>query len=191
MLPLFLLFTLVPAFELYLIVTVGARIGILNTIFVIIATGILGMALARNEGMMVLERIRTAAARGEMPQDSIVDGLLILVAGALLVTPGFFTDALGLLALFPLTRPLLRRPILKRLKAHMLKSHTAQQRARSQSPDQPAWPFDEGGSSWPPKGQDPTSPKTPPSDPPIQIRIDAIEKPTTTSDAADDDRSES
>jgi UPF0716 protein FxsA len=173
MLPLFLLFTLVPALELYLIVTIGARIGILNTIFVIIATGVLGMALARNEGMMVLERIRSAAARGEMPQDSIVDGLLILVAGALLVTPGFFTDILGLLALFPLTRPLLRRPILKRLKAHMVKTYQAQQGHPGQAPGQAAWPFEDKSKAWPPNAQSPQArPK-----PEVHVQIDAIEKP--------------
>ena len=164
MVMLFLLFTLVPALELYLILTVGSRIGVLNTVLVIIGTGVLGTALARNEGLLVLEKIRTAAARGEMPQDSIVDGLLILVAGALLVTPGFFTDALGLLALFPLTRPLIRRPILARLRARMVRG--GPQGAPGSGK---AWPFDEDR-AWPPTSGDNTPP------PPGQVRIDAIEK---------------
>lgn len=176
MLPLFLLFTLLPALELYLIITIGARIGVLNTVLVIIGTGVLGTALARNEGLMVLEKIRRAVARGEMPQDSIVDGLLILVAGALLVTPGFFTDALGLLALFPLTRPLIRRPILARLRARMVTRRPGGAPGAGYGAGKSS-PFDEDR-PWPPKARDDAQ------IPPGEVRIDAIEKPPQAGDDA-------
>ena len=111
-----LLFIVVPAVEIALLIEVGGRIGGLNTFFVIVATGVLGAALARNEGMMVLARIQSAVERGLMPQNEIVDGLMILVAAAMLLTPGFVTDAVGLLVLFPLTRPVFRRFVLARIK---------------------------------------------------------------------------
>ena len=117
--PLVLLFILVPAAELMLVFELSHRVGGLNTLLVILVTGVLGYTLARNEGLQVLHRIQRALERGEMPRDEIVDGLMILVAGALLVTPGFLTDAFGLLVLFPLTRPLFRRAVLARIQAHI------------------------------------------------------------------------
>jgi UPF0716 protein FxsA len=117
--PLILLFILVPAAEVMLVFELSDRVGGLNTLLVILITGVLGYSLARNEGLQVLERIQRALERGEMPRDEIVDGLMILVAGALLVTPGFLTDAFGLLVLLPLTRPLFRRAVLSRIKARI------------------------------------------------------------------------
>jgi len=116
-----LLFIVVPAVEIALLIEVGDRIGGWNTLLVIIATGVLGAALARNEGLIVLERIRRVLEQGRMPQNEIVDGLLILVAGVMLLPPGFVTDALGLLILLPVTRPLFRRFVLKRLEERIIR----------------------------------------------------------------------
>lgn len=104
----FLLFIVVPAVELFLIVQVGARIGFLWTLLTIVGTGVIGAMLAKAEGLAVLARIRDAVAEGRMPAEELVDGILILLAAALLITPGFITDFTGFLALFPLTRPIFR-----------------------------------------------------------------------------------
>ena len=116
---LLLVFIVIPAVELFLILQIGGRIGLLATALTIIATGVLGVALARSEGLLTLERIRRALAEGRMPAAEIVDGLLILVAAAVLLTPGFLTDAVGLLILFPLTRPFFRALVLTWLAKRM------------------------------------------------------------------------
>lgn len=116
---LLLLFVVVPAVELLLIVEVGGRIGTLATLGIIVLTGVAGVTLARAEGLAVLERVRAAAAEGRMPTDEVVDGGLILVAAAMLLTPGFLTDACGFLLLFPLTRPLFRRLAARWLRARI------------------------------------------------------------------------
>ena len=116
---LFLLFIVVPAVELILILQVGSRIGLLYTLLLIVVTAMVGVTLAKNEGLAVLQRMRQAAAEGRMPAREMVDGVLILVAGALLLTPGFLTDAVGLLVLFPLTRPFFRRFAISRIEIRM------------------------------------------------------------------------
>jgi len=103
-----LLFIGIPAIELALLFEVGGHIGTLNTFLLIIFTGVLGANLARREGLGVLRTIQEELGRGEMPATSIVDGAIILVAAALLLTPGVLTDAFGFFCLFPLTRPLMR-----------------------------------------------------------------------------------
>ncbi|MBG0777119.1 MAG: FxsA family protein [Desulfovibrionaceae bacterium] len=106
---LLLLFTLIPVAELYLFIKVGSRIGALATIAIVILTGVVGAALARAQGLGAMRRIQEATARGEMPADEMIDAVFILVAGLLLLTPGFLTDALGVLLLVPATRALVRR----------------------------------------------------------------------------------
>ncbi len=106
---LFALFVVVPAVELALLIEIGRRIGTLETILLIFATGALGAALARQQGLRVLRQVQIDSAAGRMPADALVDGVLILVAAALLVTPGVLTDAFGFACLVPATRALLRR----------------------------------------------------------------------------------
>jgi UPF0716 protein FxsA len=101
---LFLLFTLVPAVELYLIIKVGSVIGALNTIFIIIFTGILGAYYAREQGFKVVSNIQAKMQQGTVPGDDLVNGAMLLVGGALLITPGFITDFLGFSLIFPPTR---------------------------------------------------------------------------------------
>lgn len=110
---LFLLFALVPLIEIYLFIEVGSRIGALNTVAVVILTALLGAWLARAQGVRVLENIRTRMAAGQMPADQLIDGAMILAAGLVLLTPGFFTDALG----FGLLVPQVRAWIKEKLKA--------------------------------------------------------------------------
>jgi len=101
---LFLLFTVVPAIELYLIIKVGSVIGALNTIFIIIFTGILGAYYAREQGFRVVSNIQRKMQQGAVPGDDLVNGAMLLVGGAFLITPGFLTDFAGFSLSFPPTR---------------------------------------------------------------------------------------
>lgn len=102
------LFTILPALELFLLIKVGTYIGALNTISIIILTGVTGAALARYQGFIVISRIQNELAKGNLPNSELFDGALILAGGILLLTPGFITDILGLVLLFPLTRALFK-----------------------------------------------------------------------------------
>ncbi len=99
-----ILFTVLPALELALLIKVGSHIGALNTILIVIATGIIGAAIARYEGFRVLMKVQDSLQRGIMPSAEILDGFMVLAGGIALLTPGFITDVLGLLLLFPVTR---------------------------------------------------------------------------------------
>lgn len=112
---LFLLFTLVPLCELYLLLRIGEWLGGLATITLVLVTGALGAAMARLEGLRVLRSWQSALAEGRLPEDGVVSGVLVLVGGVLLVTPGVLTDAAGLALLVPVTRRLIARQLTRRL----------------------------------------------------------------------------
>lgn len=107
MLRLFLLFTVLPAADFYLLIKVGQNIGAWETVWIVLMTGFLGAYMARSQGLQILVRIQQEALRGEMPTKSLFHGLLIFVGGVLLITPGFITDSLGFLMLIPWCRSLL------------------------------------------------------------------------------------
>ena len=117
---LILLFTLVPALELALLIEVGSRIGTLATIGLIVATGVLGAALARQQGLHVLGRIQAELSAGHLPASSLVDAVIVLLAGALLVTPGILTDVLGFLCLVPGFRSLVKARLRRRFERAVL-----------------------------------------------------------------------
>ncbi|MEM1271938.1 MAG: FxsA family protein, partial [Bacteroidota bacterium] len=94
---LLLLFVVVPLVELVLLIELGERIGFLNTVLLVFATGILGSSLARSQGMKLFRDVQTQLGAGRSPNDALIDGLIILVCGALLLTPGVLTDVFGLL----------------------------------------------------------------------------------------------
>ena len=106
---LLLLFIAIPIIELFLLVEIGQRVGTLTTVGIIIATGAVGASLARQQGMSTLARLRADLAAGRSPADPIVDGVLILVAAAVLITPGLLTDLAGFLCLIPAFRRLVKR----------------------------------------------------------------------------------
>ena len=106
---LFLVFVIVPLVELYLLIQVGEVIGAPATIGLVIATALLGAALARREGLRTFLAIQETVAAGRLPTDDLIEGVMILLAGLLLLTPGFLTDAIGFLVLIPPTRRRLRR----------------------------------------------------------------------------------
>ena len=103
-----LLFLIVPFAELFVLLKVGGAIGVLNTIVVLLAVSALGAWLVKREGLTVLRRAQQRVEAGEMPGRELIDGVLILFAGALLLTPGFLTDVLGVVLLFPPTRAAFR-----------------------------------------------------------------------------------
>ncbi len=108
LLKLILLLTLVPLVELFILVKLAEATSFLLTVGIVLGTGVLGAALARLEGLRVLANMQGQLDRGELPADGILDGVLILLAAALLVTPGLITDACGFLLLAPPTRHLVR-----------------------------------------------------------------------------------
>jgi len=101
---LLVLLVLIPVVEIYFLVKVGQVIGALNTIAVVILIGIIGAYLAKSQGIRVVSRIQSTIQRGQLPGKELVEGVMILIGGILLVTPGFFSDIIGLFFLFPLTR---------------------------------------------------------------------------------------
>ena len=107
--PVFILFLVVPFVEIYLLVEIGSRIGAPWTILLVVLTAIVGAWLVRVQGLATLRRFQTSLARNELPATALVDGLCLLITGALLLTPGFFTDVVGFACLIPQ----LRRALIK------------------------------------------------------------------------------
>lgn len=106
---LILLFTVVPIVELALLIKVGHYLGVLNTVGIIILTGVTGAYLAKMQGLHILRRIQEEVNQGMMPADKLFDGFLILCSGILLLTPGLLTDIAGFMGLIPLTRNLFKQ----------------------------------------------------------------------------------
>ncbi|MCE2512152.1 MAG: FxsA family protein [Acidimicrobiia bacterium] len=103
----------VPLLELYVIIQVAGGMGTGQTILLLILVSVVGAWMVRRSGLGVLNQIRNRLNRGELPAAELVDGLLILLAGALMLTPGFITDAVGLLLLFLPTRVLVRSLLMR------------------------------------------------------------------------------
>ncbi|NOX43291.1 MAG: FxsA family protein [Gammaproteobacteria bacterium] len=104
---LFLLFLIVPIIEIYLLIKVGGLIGAIPTIFLVVFTAVLGAWLLRIQGFSTIRRVQNSInsiAQGEIPAVEMLGGVLLLVSGALLLTPGFFTDTIGFLLLLPAFR---------------------------------------------------------------------------------------
>ena len=108
---LFILLLAVPIVEIALFIKIGGLIGLWPTIGIVIATALAGAALLRSQGLATLRSARASLAENRFPLDQVFDGLCLAVAGALLLTPGFFTDAVGLLLFVPPLRAALRRRI--------------------------------------------------------------------------------
>ena len=114
-----LLFLVVPFLELFVLIQVGSLIGALPTVAVLVVVSVVGAWLVKREGLGVLHRARQQMAAGRVPAAELVDGVLILFAGALLLTPGFLTDFLGVLLLVPPVRAGLRAGARRRLTRRM------------------------------------------------------------------------
>lgn len=98
------IFIILPILEIAMIVAVGHLIGVVPTLLLLFIFSVAGAVLAKHEGAAVWKRFRDAMKRGEVPSDHVADGFLVLLGAALLLTPGFITDAMGLLALLPISR---------------------------------------------------------------------------------------
>ena len=106
---LFIAFIVVPIVEIYVLIQVGQVIGPWWTILLLVIDSIIGSWLIKREGGRAWRALRTALESGRMPAAELADGALILIGGTLMLTPGFVTDALGILLILPVTRPVFRR----------------------------------------------------------------------------------
>ncbi len=108
---LFILFLIVPVIEIYLLIKVGSLIGAVPTVATLLLISLAGAWLVRHQGFRVLGRIQAELSQGRLPAAEMLDGALVLVGGVLLLTPGFFTDFLGLFFLIPVTRAVIKQAL--------------------------------------------------------------------------------
>lgn len=121
-----LLFIILPIAEMWLLIEVGAEIGALNTIVLVLLTAVIGFALLRQQGLATLARAQQRMAEGQIPAAEMAEGICLAVGGALLLTPGFITDVFGFVCLLPGLRKLLIGGVLKRMQQNQQSGFTAQ-----------------------------------------------------------------
>jgi len=109
-----ILFVGVPFAELYVLIQVGHAIGVLNTLGLLLLVSIVGAWLAKREGIGVIRRMQAALEAGRVPGAELVDGFLILLAAALMITPGFLTDIVAIFLLLPPVRAMVRQTLRRR-----------------------------------------------------------------------------
>jgi UPF0716 protein FxsA len=127
---LFFLFIVVPIAELYVLIQIGQSIGVLPTIALLIADSVLGAALMRAQGRAAWLRFNAALAEGRVPGREVMDGALVIFGGALLLTPGFLSDILGLILLLPPTRAIVRTILVKRFADRLVATAASGAQAR-------------------------------------------------------------
>jgi len=120
-----ILFLVIPIIEVYLLIEVGSRIGALWTILLVVTTAIIGVNLLRQQGISTLMRANQAMSQGQVPAMEMMEGIFLAVGGALLITPGFFTDVIGFTCLLPFTRRAIIQYLL--LNSTITTSYTAHQ----------------------------------------------------------------
>ena len=113
---LFILFTAVSLLEIFVLVKVGSFLGALPTVALVIVTALIGSALVRSQGLQLIQQYQQRIAKGEMPGQQLVEGLMLIITGVLLVTPGFVTDLCGLLLLQPSIRAAIAKALLANIK---------------------------------------------------------------------------
>ena len=118
-LKLLFLFIITPIVEMALLIELGKRIGTLQTIGIIVLTGIVGASLAKSQGLRIIRDIKQAVNDARIPHDQLIEGVLILIGGALLITPGILTDAIGFILVIPWTRKLVRERLKKYFSARI------------------------------------------------------------------------
>jgi len=127
---LFVLFIVVPIAELYVIIKIGGAIGLLPTVGLLLLDSVLGAALMRSQGRAAWRRFNAAMAEGRMPGREVIDGALVIFGGALLLTPGFLSDILGVILLLPPTRALVRAMLVRRFAGRLVASASRGAEAR-------------------------------------------------------------
>lgn len=110
---LLILFTIIPFVELVILIEIGRNVGLGPTLVLVICTGIAGTVLAKREGLTIFQRVRSDLSEGRIPGRKILDGLLVLVGGILLITPGVLTDFTGFVFILPGSRDLVRERLIK------------------------------------------------------------------------------
>ena len=121
--PFFLIFICLPALEIYLLIEVGGQVGALNTIALIFLTAIIGLYFAKQQGLQTLKSGMVNLYQNKTPIYELISGASIALAAFLLIVPGFFTDFIGFLLLFPFTRKILLNLAFKKKKENDTKSH--------------------------------------------------------------------
>ncbi|HDZ9336105.1 TPA: membrane protein FxsA [Vibrio cholerae] len=109
------LFIAVPVIEIALFIQVGGVLGVWPTIALVLLTAIVGASLVRSQGLQTLLTVQQRLAQGQLPAQQILEGVMLAVAGVLLLTPGFFTDVLGMLVLLPAPRAYLAKQLMSRV----------------------------------------------------------------------------
>lgn len=122
------LFLAIPITEVYLLIEVGGMIGAGWTILLIVLTAVIGVNLLRQQGVSTLMRANQAMSQGQIPAMEMMEGIFLAVGGALLITPGFFTDAIGFICLLPFTRRIIIRKLL--LNSTVRSSYSVHQETR-------------------------------------------------------------
>jgi UPF0716 protein FxsA len=122
--PLVILFILVPIAELAVIIQVGEQIGVVWTVAILVADSILGSLLMRSQGRAAWRRFNVTLQAGRPPAREVLDGILVIFGGALLLTPGFITDIFGIAFLLPPTRAVVRRLLVRRFADRMIAAAT-------------------------------------------------------------------
>ena len=120
---LFLLFTIIPLIEIWVLIQVGQRIGAFDTIALIVLSGIIGAFLARSQGFYIISKIQHELSQGQMPTESLTDGLIILTGAILLITPGFVTDIFGFVLLVPQTRVFVKKFVTSQFKNYISRNN--------------------------------------------------------------------
>ncbi len=110
----FLVFLIVPFIEIYLLLQIGGIVGIFPTIALVVLTAVIGASLLRQQGIATWQRFQENLQRGEIPAYEMVEGPILLVGGALLLTPGFFTDVIGFACLIPPMRKKIAQYIIEK-----------------------------------------------------------------------------
>jgi UPF0716 protein FxsA len=163
-----LIFIVVPLAELYVIIQVGDAIGLIPTLVLLLADALLGSMLLRHQGRAAWIQFNRALAENRLPHKEVFDGLLVIMGGALLISPGFITDIFGLILLIPPTRAIVRGITSRIVRRRMLRGATIWTVGRGQRPprQRPA-----------PSGPGPGSGGQPPRDPTFDDLFDWEEPP--------------
>ena len=122
-LKLFLAFTIIPIIEIYLLIEIGSIFGALTAVILVILTGFLGAFLARMQGLQTLYRIQESLSEGRMPSGELLDALLIVIAGLVLLTPGFLTDSAGFLLLLTTIRKYIISWLQRQIELRYMSNH--------------------------------------------------------------------
>ena len=116
---LLIIFTTVPLIELALLIKVGEILGVIPTIIIVALTGIIGVTLAKNQGYQVIKKIKSNIELGKLPADDLIGGVLILIGGTMLLTPGIITDITGFSLIIPGSRNLFIKIVKQKIKNHI------------------------------------------------------------------------